>query len=146
MQSPRLRILCTEDDQDTRELITLVLTHFNCDVITTETPLKAIELARTSSFDLYLLDNWIPGMSGTDLCKALRLFDTKTPVLFYSGAAYPNDKAEAYACGAQGYLVKPADTDELVTEVFRVVSENRSQSSPEVIEPLVMAATNAIWK
>lgn len=138
MESARLRILCTEDDADTRELITTVLSHYNCDVITTETPLKALELARTSAFDLYLLDNWIPEMSGTELCTALRLFDTQTPILFYSGAAYPDDKAEAYACGAQGYLVKPADTDELVAEVYRVVSEDRLR----VDKPMVMAASN----
>jgi two-component system phosphate regulon response regulator PhoB len=129
MQSPRLRILCTEDDEDTRELITLVLSRNNCDVITTETPVKAIELARATSFDLYLLDNWIPGMSGTELCEALRLFDSQTPILFYSGAAYPKDKAEAYASGAQGYLVKPADNDELVAEVFRVISESRARQA-----------------
>ena len=82
MQSPRLRILCTEDDADTCELITLVLSHYNCDVITTDTPLKAIELARAGNFDLYILDNWMPGMSGTSLCEALRAFDSETPVLF----------------------------------------------------------------
>lgn len=126
MQSPRFRILCTEDDEDTRELITLMLNSNNCDVITTETPALAIEQARATSFDLYLLDNWIPGMSGTELCKALRLFDSETPILFYSGAAYPKDKAEAYASGAQGYLVKPAGYDELVAEVFRVITESQA--------------------
>jgi DNA-binding response OmpR family regulator len=111
----------------------LVLSYHNCDVITAETPLQAIELARAESFDLYLLDSWIPGLSGTDICKALRLFDSETPILFYSGAAFPKDKAEAYASGAQGYLVKPADPDELVTEVFRVISESRRRTNREVL-------------
>lgn len=127
MQPPRLRILCTEDDADTRELITFVLNRNNCDVITPETPALAIELARAAHFDLYLLDNWMPRMSGSELCGALRRFDSETPVLFYSGAAYPKDKAEAYASGAQGYLVKPADNEELVAEVFRLVSESQSK-------------------
>jgi len=127
MQSDRLRILCTEDDGDTRKLITFVLTRNNCEVVTTETPVQAIELAKSTRFDLYLLDNWMPRMSGNDLCEALRLFDLETPILFYSGAAYPKDIAEAYASGAQGYLVKPADNDELVAEVFRLVSESRSR-------------------
>lgn len=96
-------------------------------VITSEAPAQAIELAMAAHFDLYLIDNWMPSMSGTDLCGALRLFDAETPILFYSAAAYPTDKAEAYACGAQGYLVKPADTDELVAEVFRLISESRAK-------------------
>jgi two-component system phosphate regulon response regulator PhoB len=127
MQSDRLRILCTEDDGDTREMITLVLNLKNCEVVTTETPAQAIALAKSARFDLYLLDNWMPRMSGNELCEALREFDSETPVLFYSGAAYPKDIAEAYASGAQGYLVKPANNDELVAEVFRLVSEARSR-------------------
>ncbi len=127
MQSPPLRILCTEDDADTRDLITFVLSRNNCEVITTETPALAIELARAAHFDLYLIDNWMPRMSGTDLCGELRLFDSETPILFYSGAAYPTDKAKAYASGAQGYLVKPVDSDELVAEVFRLISESQAK-------------------
>jgi two-component system phosphate regulon response regulator PhoB len=140
---PRIRILCTEDDSDTRDLITLVLSYHYCDVITAETPLEAIELARASSFDLYLLDNWIPGMSGTELCETLRSFDSQTPILFYSGAAYPKDKAEAYASGAQGYLVKPADNDELISEVLRLISENRQRSKPEFVSHLSFTASAA---
>ena len=129
MQSPLLRILCTEDDADTRELITFVLSRNQCEVVTAETPAMAIELARAGPFDLYLLDNWMPRMSGTELCGELRRFDSQTPILFYSGAAYPKDKADAYACGAQGYLVKPADHEELLAEVFRLVSESRTKQA-----------------
>jgi len=127
MLSPPLRILCTEDDADTRDLITLLLSLNNCEVVTPETPSLALELARTAHFDLYLVDNWMPRMSGTDFCGELRLFDSETPILFYSGAAYPEDLAKAYASGAQGYLVKPADNDELVAEVFRLISESQTK-------------------
>jgi two-component system phosphate regulon response regulator PhoB len=127
MPAPLHRILCTEDDADTRELITFVLSRNQCEVVTSETPALAIELARAAHFDLYLIDNWMPRMSGSELCEKLRLFDAETPILFYSGAAFPKDKAEAYASGAQGYLVKPADNDELVAEVFRLIAESQSK-------------------
>lgn len=127
MPAPLHRILCTEDDADTRELITFVLNQNQCEVVTTETPALAIELARAAHFDLYLLDNWMPRMSGSELCEKLRLFDSETPILFYSGAAFPKDKEEAYASGAQGYLVKPADNDDLVAEVFRLIAESQSK-------------------
>jgi two-component system, OmpR family, phosphate regulon response regulator PhoB len=127
MPTPLHRILCTEDDADTRELLTYVLNQHQCEVVTTETPALAIELARAAHFDLYLLDNWMPRMSGSELCEALRLFDSKTPILFYSGAAFPKDKEDAFASGAQGYLVKPADNDELVAEVFRLIAESQPQ-------------------
>ena len=138
MQLPPVRILCTEDDADTRELLTFVLSCNNCEVVTTQTPALAIELARAGRFDLYLLDNWIPGMSGTDLCTQLRSFDTETPILFYSGAGYEKDKTAAYASGAQGYLVKPVDNDELVAEVFRLVSESRANRATHATQAAVI--------
>ncbi|MEA2205252.1 MAG: two-component system, OmpR family, response regulator [Blastocatellia bacterium] len=135
MRSPRFRILCTEDDRDTRDLIKMVFTQNNCEVITGETPVLALELAKARPFDLYLIDNWMPEISGTDLCEALRLFDSETPILFYSGAAYPKDKEKAFACGAQGYLTKPTGNDELVAEVFRLIEEARAKRTPAIAAP-----------
>ncbi len=65
----------------------------------------------------------MPGLSGTALTKKLREFDIKTPILFYSGAAYETDKEAARLSGAQGYLVKPAGGDRLTAEVVRLVAE-----------------------
>jgi DNA-binding response OmpR family regulator len=67
----------------------------------------------------------MPGLSGTDLCEALRKFDETTPILFYSGAAYEKDKEAARLAGAQGYLVKPADFDQLIAEVARLIAESK---------------------
>src|SRR6267154_949850 len=86
----------------------------NCD--------HALMQARSNLFYLYLIDNWMSGCSGIDLCKKLREFDSRTPILFYSGAAYERDKQQAFAAGAQGYLVKPAGPDELMIEVSRIIS------------------------
>src|SRR5687768_14738270 len=87
----KFRVLCTEDDADTRDLIVLVLSSHNCEVVTSASSLESLHLAQTQHFDLYLLDNWLPGSSGTELCQELRKFDSKTPILFDSGAAYDND-------------------------------------------------------
>ena len=120
------QILYTEDDADTRELVSFLLTTSNCKVTLADSDAKALLLAQTHQFDLYVIDNWLPGGSGIDLCKKLRQLDPDTPILFYSGAAYDRDKQEAFASGAQGYLTKPVDNDELVKEVFRLISEARN--------------------
>ena len=78
--------------------------------------------AGAMSFELYLIDNWLPGESGIDLCKRLREFDRRTPILFYSGAAYEYDKRAAFAAGAQGYLTKPMEIGKLVQEVAQLIS------------------------
>lgn len=125
MGSIKGRILCTEDDVDTRELIDFVLTQSGYDVVCSESSVQAVDLARTQNFDLYLVDNWMPGLSGTELTVKLRQFDPKTPVLFYSAAAYKTDREAARLSGAQGYLVKPADGGQLVAEVTRLIAESK---------------------
>ena len=115
-------ILYVEDDEDTRELVTYVLAQSHYKVTLAVNADDALMLARTRNFDLYVIDNWMSGGSGVDLCKKLREFDTWTPILFYSGAAFERDKQEAFAAGAQGYLVKPTGPDELIAEVGRIVS------------------------
>lgn len=131
MKSLVPHILYTEDHADTRELVSFVLTGCNCKVTLADSDDKALLLAQTHQFDLYLLDNWMPGGSGIELCKKLREFDPVTPVLFYSGAAYDNDKQEAFASGAQGYLTKPVDNDELVAAVFSLISEAKARIQPK---------------
>jgi CheY-like chemotaxis protein len=123
MRSTKGRILCTEDDVDTRELIDFVLTQYGYEVVCSASHVQAIELAITQNFDLYLVDNRMPGLSGTELTKKLRQFDLRTPVLFYSGAAYETDREAARAAGAQGFLVKPANGDQLIAAVTRLIAE-----------------------
>ena len=119
-------ILYIEDDEDTRELVTYLLARSNYKVIPARDYDEALRLARANQFDLYLIDNWMAGGSGIDLCKKLRDFDPWTPILFYSGAAYERDKQQAFAAGAQAYLVKPAENDELIGEIARLISAAKS--------------------
>ena len=123
MQSPKPRILCTEDDDDTRDLLRLSLELEGFEVICVQQAEQAINLARTQPFDLYLLDNWMPEVAGEDLCQRLREFDSTTPILFYSGAARESDKRAAIAAGAQGYVVKPASPDELKSEILALIGK-----------------------
>lgn len=120
--SPKGRILCTEDDADTRELLTFILNQAGFDVVCLQGGLDCVTLARSDNFDLFLLDNWMPGMSGVDVCKGIREFDQTTPILFCSGAAHDSDKKAAMAAGAQGYLVKPVAHEELLAEVTRLLN------------------------
>jgi len=121
-RSAKPRILFVEDDADTRDLIAYVLTRANYEVHLAADGRQGELLAQTASFDLYLIDNWIPLLSGIDLCTILRRVDAQTPILFFSGAACEKDKREALAAGAQGYLTKPVEVEELLAEVSRLIS------------------------
>lgn len=134
MRNLKGRILCTEDDQDTRELITLTFTLAGFEVVCTDNAEDAIARIRTEKFDLCLIDNWMPGVSGEDLCRRIREFD-KTPILFYSGAGYDSDKKRAREAGAQGYLVKPVMNDQLIAEVVRIIAESNVALPVAVVPP-----------
>lgn len=116
------RILLIEDHEDTRDLITLVLEHEDYLVTTDITLAGALKSAATNEFDLYILDTYLPDGSGFDLCERIRMFDSVTPILFYSGAAYDADKLKAIRAGAQGYLVKPCSFAELLRAVASLIS------------------------
>jgi DNA-binding response OmpR family regulator len=122
MSLSKRRILYAEDDADTRELVSFVLTRSDCEVVATSTMDQALISARSEHFDLYLLDNWLNGASGIELCRELRSFDPQTPILFYSGAAFEADKESALKNGAQSYLTKPIENERLVGEVFRLIN------------------------
>lgn len=123
------RILYTEDDLDTREMVQLLLCDFRYEVVTSDSYAAALGLAKSTQFDLYLIDSWLGEASGFDLCKAIRSFDPTTPILFFSGAAYERDKQEAFDSGAQGYLTKPATVDDLMAEVVRLIGDARVAKS-----------------
>ena len=121
MKASAGHILYVEDDEDTCDLVTCVLAMHNYKVVAAENCDDAFILARSNQFDLYLIDNWMAECSGIDLCEKLREFDPFVPILFYSGAAYEHDKQRAFAAGAQGYLVKPVDNDELLKQLSRLI-------------------------
>jgi hypothetical protein len=69
MKPPPARILCTEDVADTRNLLLYELTHAGFEVMCVENSEQALSFARMELFDLYLIDSWLPGMSGDALCR-----------------------------------------------------------------------------
>lgn len=121
MQPHARRVLCAEDDPDTCEMISALLGLIGCEVVSAHTAVEALGFVKAGRFDLYLLDNWLPGGSGVEVCRRIREFGDTSPVVFYSGAASHEDRREALEAGAQAYLVKPSDVGELVETVRRLL-------------------------
>jgi DNA-binding response OmpR family regulator len=128
MVSPyRKRILLVEDEEDAKDLCALTLAEYE---LTCSSDFdEGLRLARQWDFDLYILDSWLPGKSGVELCRAIREFDSDTPILFYSAAAYERDIQEALREGAQAYLTKPASTQVVRQVVERLISAPHEMDS-----------------
>jgi CheY-like chemotaxis protein len=115
-----MRILHVEDDEDTRTLVSFILEGEGWNVVSVDNTKTAVGLAADGGFDLYLLDNWIPGDSDNVLCSELRSLDPRTPILFYSGAVFPADIETAIKGGAQGYLEKPSTPEALIEAILKL--------------------------
>lgn len=79
MPTARRRILCVEDHDDTRSMLTLLLEREGYYVIAVENAAPGLALAQTQTFDRLILDVWLPDDDGLKLCRRVREFDHYTP-------------------------------------------------------------------
>src|SRR4051794_28826815 len=101
------RILCVDDDQDTCEMVTVLLGQTGYEVQHALSVADGLIKARQDGFDLILLDWNFEDGTGLELCRQIRAFDSITPILFYTGEIDDAAIRAALRAGAQGYLVKP---------------------------------------
>jgi DNA-binding response OmpR family regulator len=104
--TPR-RLLYVEDHQDSREMLVVILENAGYKVMTAGSMTEGLDKIRREHYDLIILDSRFADGSGVDLCLQIRVFDPLTPIIFFSGSAYPSDIAAGLAAGAQQYLTKP---------------------------------------
>ena len=123
--SSRPRVLCVDDDEDSREMLGTLLDLVQIEATGVGTAAQALSLIQAERFDLYLLDAWLPDLDGFELCRRMRDFDPHTPILFFSGAAYEADKRRGIDAGANAYLIKP-DLDGLFGTITQFVSHAES--------------------
>lgn len=124
MPQAKCRILCIDDHEDASEMMKLILSHEDYEVVTALTISNALELATTSEFDLYVLDRHLPDGSGLELCQKLTKVTPGVPCIFYSGDAYAIHRSEALAAGAEDYIAKP-DIDKLIERVNQLLAERQ---------------------
>lgn len=129
--SPDSRILLVEDHKDTCEFLVVLLAHSQYQVETASTISEALKLVETHPFGLFIFDSLLPDGSGVELCRRVRKFNQRTPIIFYSGLAYETDITNALEAGAQAYLVKPVDLTELMEAVENLIGKCADSPSLE---------------
>lgn len=115
-------ILCVDDDQDTRDLLTALLGSEGYEVIALATVEEALWRAMADRFDLILLDWVLKDGTGIELCIELRRIGIDAPILFYSGIANRDEIQNAMRAGAQGFLIKPANFEDVLQNVSRFIT------------------------
>lgn len=124
------KVLCIDENKENCEIISYILnlrTDYSFEIKTVSSPQEAFELIETQSFDLFILESRLPGISGIDLCKYIRSKDDKTPILFFSGMSRQIDRSLALAAGANAYLIKPVGLDEMPKTVEKLLNKNNGK-------------------
>jgi len=123
-------ILLIEDDSDMRELVAGHLEHGGFDVQRADDGIKGQALALQYSPDVILLDLMLPKVDGLTLCQRLRRDErtAKIPILMLTALGSTKDKVSGFNSGADDYLAKPFDLEELMVRVKALL--RRSERAP----------------
>ena len=128
------RILVVEDESSFAEPLTYMLAKEGYDVGVATTGPEGLELFDRTGADLVLLDLMLPGMSGTDVCRALRTRST-VPVIMLTARDSEVDKVVGLEIGADDYVTKPYSARELLARI-RAVLRRRGELLDDEDEPL----------
>lgn len=112
-----MRILLVEDDPEQREPIHAALTRYGHIVDGVEDGTTALWLMSETDYDLLILDWMLPGEDGVVLCKNYRQMGKTAPVLMLTAKDTTADKVMGLDAGADDYLVKPVDLQELLARI-----------------------------
>lgn len=123
------RILVVEDDRGTRRLTEDILLDAGYDPITASNGLEALDILEHRHIDLMILDVMMPGMDGFTLLEQLRCSGFDFPVLIVTAKQALPDKKQGLRLGADDYMVKPADEEEMLLRVAALL--RRAQANTE---------------
>ncbi len=112
-----MNILLVEDESRVADFISRGLRSEGWTVEHALTGEMALEFLAASEFNVVILDLMLPGISGQDVCRKMRARKDYTPVLMLSALDATDERVEGLRLGADDYLVKPFDFDELVARV-----------------------------
>jgi len=116
------KILLVEDDPDIRTMMSFVLRD-SYDLVLCEDGRSGIDKAFEEKPDLILLDIYMHGISGLEVCKAVRdnPETSSTPIIMLTAGALKEEVSEGYAIGADDYVFKPFDPEDLIKRIEKLL-------------------------
>lgn len=130
------RVLVVEDERNLREPLVYLLQKEGYDVIEAEDGNAAIENFQNLGADLILLDLMLPGLSGNEVCRAIRA-ESQVPIIMVTAKDTEIDKVVGLEIGADDYVTKPYSTRELLARMKAVL---RRGAEPQPVEAGVLKA------
>lgn len=125
-------ILVVEDDKNLRKLVTTCLKRENYQTFEATNGLDALDIMDTNYIDLIVTDVMMPEMDGYELTKELRTSKYNVPILLITAKSTLEDKKEGFLAGADDYMVKPIDIEELVLRVKALLKRSNRVNEKKI--------------
>lgn len=116
-----LRLFLVEDDPHLARALTDVFGSDRYDLEVATDGATALDIAKTQQFDIIILDVMLPLVSGFEICDELRRSNINTPILMLTARDHVDDKILGFKIGADDYLTKPFDMNELRVRVEALI-------------------------
>lgn len=123
-----IKILMIEDDEELAVLLQSRLMKSQIDTTVALTPLEGLKLFQENRYDLLILDLSLPQMDGLEICRSVRQ-ESNIPIIISSARSDMRDKTVGFANGADDYLSKPYNPDELLFRIEAIMRRIHPESA-----------------
>ena len=127
------KILVAEDDNSARRLLCEVLSGYGYETIPAVDGAQALELLQAHHADLIVLDVMMPRMDGLQLTRRLREEGHTTPILMLTARETTQDQCRGFLSGADDYVVKPVDEEELALRIAALLRRSQIASERKIV-------------
>lgn len=128
-----MKILLVEDEE---MLVNITAKYLRAENMTVDTCLdgeKALEYINNSSYDVIIMDIMMPKLDGLSVLRQIRHDNNKTPVLLLTAKYTLQDRVTGLNSGADDYLVKPFEFEELIARIYALVRRSKQQAKNDLI-------------
>ena len=144
------RVLVVDDDGGIRDALRMALSYDGHEVVLAANGAEGLDTLRTTPVELIIADVMMPLVDGLSMCRAMRRRNDRTPILVLTAKTSVSDRVEGLDAGADDYLVKPFDLDELLARVRALIRRTRPGATLDrttvgdlTIDPTSRAASRA---
>ena len=138
-----MRVLLVEDDPTTQQGVRMMLESASMVVDTTDLGEDGLEISKLYDYDIIILDLMLPDIGGMEVLRRLRDSRIETPVLILSGLTGSENKVKGLGIGADDYLTKPFNKEELLARIQAIVRRSQGHSQSVIQTGMLMVNVDA---
>jgi two-component system, OmpR family, alkaline phosphatase synthesis response regulator PhoP len=144
MSEKKISILLVEDEENLQEALKLNLELEDYEVTSAWNGVEALEQVQKEHFDLMILDVMLPELDGISVCENIRLQNNDIPILMLSAKNSSADRVLGLKKGADDYLTKPFNLEELLLRVSKLVQKSKQLSTRKPVDQVYSFGKNKI--